>query len=49
VETLHVYYTLADLVYFRKAVVEAVASDRDLRRYQEVSLALKAALKKALQ
>jgi aminoglycoside phosphotransferase (APT) family kinase protein len=49
VETLHVYYTLADLVYFRKAVVEAVASDRDLRRYQEVSRALRAALKEALQ
>jgi aminoglycoside phosphotransferase (APT) family kinase protein len=49
VEALHVYYTFADLIYFRNAAVEAAASDRNLRRYQEVSHALKTTLKEALQ
>jgi aminoglycoside phosphotransferase (APT) family kinase protein len=49
VKTLHVYYTLADLVYFRQAAIDATAAGGDPRLYQEVSRALTPALKEELR
>jgi aminoglycoside phosphotransferase (APT) family kinase protein len=49
VNTLHVYYTLADLVYFRQAAIDAQAARRDSWQYREASRALALALKEALR